>query len=132
MLNVLINVHDNINTDKYTILILLNFKKAFDTLCHSTLLKKLEHHEIRDKAIKLLKSFLTNRMQYVACQELRTNVTINKFGVHQGSNLEPLLFQTYVNHLHLPNALPSLPRLTADDTCLIIQAASPTIIQKKN
>ena len=80
---------------------------------------KLEHYGIRGIALKLLKSILTNRSQFVADQNLRTNDEVNRFGVPQGSNLGPLLFLIYINDI--PDALFSKPRLFADDTCLVIQ-----------
>ena len=69
-------------------------------------------------------------MQYIACQKLRTNVTINKFGVPlDSSNLESLLFLIYIDDL--PNALRSLPRLFADDKCSVMQSSSPLIMEEK-
>ena len=90
------------------------------------LLNTLEHYGIRGIALKLLKSFLTNRSQFVADQNLRTNDAVNRFGVPQGSILGPLLFLIYINDI--PNALFSKPRLFADDTCLVIQAPNPSLL----
>ena len=94
---------------------------------HSILLNNLEHYGIRGIAPKLLKSFLTNRSQFVADQNLRTNDAVNRFGVPQGSNLGPLLFLIYINDI--PNALFSNPRLFADDTCLVIQASNLLLLE---
>ena len=96
-------------------------------MCHCILLSKLEHYGIRGIDLKLLKSFLTNRSQFVADQNSRTNDAVNRFGVPQGSNLGPLLFLIYINDI--PNALFSKPRLFADDTCLVIQASNPSLLQ---
>ena len=130
ILDVLTNAYDNIESNDYTAIVLSDFKKAFDTVCHSILLNKLEHYGIRGIALKLLKSFLinrSNRSQFVADQNLRTNDAVNRFGVPQGSNLGPLLFLIYINYI--PNALFSKPRLFADDTCLVIQAPNPSLLE---
>ena len=92
-------------------------------MCHSILLNKLEHYGIRGIALKLLKSFLTNRSQFVADQTSRSDNAVNRFGVLQG----PLLFLVYINDI--PNALFSKPRLFADDTCLVIQAPYPSLLE---
>ena len=110
-------------------LILLDFKKAFDTVYHPLLLHKLEHCVIRGIAYKLITSFLSNRYQYVAHQNFRSKLCINHFGVPQGSTLGPLLFLIFVNDL--PNALSSTPCLFADDTCLVIHATNPIILSGK-
>ena len=128
ILDVLTNAYDNIESNDYTAVVLLDFKKTFNTVCHSILLNKLEHYEIRGIALKLLKSFLTNRSHFVADQNLRTNDAVSRFGVPQGSNLGPLLFLIYINDI--PNALFSKPRLFADDTCLVIQASNPSSLEK--
>ena len=59
VLDVLTSTCDQINNEQYTGLILLDFKKAFDTVCHTKLLHKLEHYGIRGEVP--FDSFLFNR-----------------------------------------------------------------------
>ena len=118
---------DQINNEQYTGLILLDFKKAFDTVCHRKLLHKLEHYGIRGEALKLQHSFLSNRQQFVSFQNLSSKTLTNNYGVPQGSNLGPLLFLIYINDI--PNALNSIPRLFDDDTCLVIHSANPDLLR---
>ena len=129
ILNVLTTAYEHLNNNEYTGLILLDFKKAFDTVSHSILLYKLEHYGIRGVANKLLKSFLSDRSQFVSHHNSSSDILINKFGVPQGSNLGPLLFLICINDI--PNDLNSNPRLFADDTCLNINAVIPSILSEK-
>ena len=109
----------------------MDFKKAFDTVKHSILIKKLEHYGICGVTLDLLTSFLTNRKQYVAHKDNFSDVAINRFGVPQGSNLRPLLFLIYINDIS--NAQNSTPRLFADDACIIIhQSNQPALTEKTN
>ena len=87
ILDVLTVAYDNINNNLYTGLILLDFKKAFDTIDHPLFLYKHEHHGIRDIAYKLISSFLSSRCQYVAHQNFRSKLAINHFGVPHASTL---------------------------------------------
>ena len=66
--DVLTSLYDNINDENYTALLLLDLKKAFDTVNHKTLLTKLEHYGIRGPTLDLFASFLTNRYQYVSLE----------------------------------------------------------------
>ena len=126
ILDVLTADYDNVNNNLYTGLILLDFKKAFDTVYNSLLLHKLEHCCITGIAHNLIKSFLSNRYQYESHQNFHSKLLINHFGVPQGSTIGPLLLLIYVNDL--PNALSSTPRLFADDTCLVIHATNSIIL----
>ena len=58
---------------------------------------------------------------------MQSEIVTNRFGVPQSSNLGPLLFLKYINDI-LSNALNLTTRLFADDTCLVIYAANPSIL----
>ena len=45
--------------------IFIDLKKAFDTVNHSVLLRKLEHYGIRENSLHWFTSYLSNRKQYV-------------------------------------------------------------------
>ena len=95
-------------------------KKRFDTVCHNKLLYKLQHYGIRGVAHNLLSSYLQNRKQYVSINGIASTEHVIEYGVPQGSTLGPLLFLLYINDVS--NCLSTVPRLFADDTCLILKA----------
>ena len=57
ILNVLTASYDQINDNNFICAILLHFQKAFDTVCHTSLLGKLKQYGIRGIAHKLMNSF---------------------------------------------------------------------------
>ena len=125
----LTTAYEHINNNEYTGLLLLDLKKAFDTVAHSILLYKLQHYGIRGVASELLKSFLSNHFRFVSHHNSSSDILINKFGVPQGNNLGPLLFLIYINDIM--SALNSNPRLFADNTCLNINAVTPSLLSIK-
>ena len=104
----------------------MNFRKAFDTVSHKILLKKLFHYGIRGSAHSLIESYLTERKQYVSISNCASTNPI-RIDVPQGSILGPLLYLIYVNDLC--NAITCKPRLFADDTCLILRNLSPSDLE---
>ena len=98
----------------------VRYKKAFDTVNFDILLYKLDYYGIRGPCYKLLNSYLNNRKQYDCLSGYKSSLVDIECGVPQGSVLGPLLFILYVSDMR--NALQTIPRLFADDTCLFLTA----------
>ena len=111
--------------DKHVALgVFIDLKKAFDTVDHDILLRKLEHYGIRGVALELLRSYLTSRFQYVSYGGFDSDKGIIKCGVPQGSVLGPLFFLIYVNDM--VRACKELELvLFADDTNIFARARNP-------
>ena len=112
-------MYNNINSNQYIGLVLLDFKKAFDTISHSVLLHKLQHYGVRSSWLDFLQFYLDQRKQFVFIVNASSQIASISFGVPQASTLGPLLFLIYINNLPNANTVNCIPRLFVDDTCLI-------------
>lgn len=95
----------------------LDVSKAFDTVSHSILLKKLSAIGFRGPFLLLLESFLSDRSQMVSVNGVHSSKIFLKSGVPQGSILSPLLFNIYVNDM-----------CTAVSDCILYQYADDTLL----
>ena len=97
----------------------LGFSKAFDTVNHAILLKKMERYGIRGLPLQLFASYLTNRQQYV-----KTGNTVSS-----EQTVGPVLFLIYINDL--PNCSNTLTfRIFADDTNVFASASDLKVLEK--
>ena len=120
-------VYDDLlnNADKkyYSCCLFLDLSKAFDTVDHNTLLRKMSHQfGIRGLANKFVESYLSNRFQYVRINNTRSKQAKINYGVPQGSNLGLLLFLMYINDL--PKSTCFNTTLFADHTYLSLSSSS--------
>ena len=78
----------------------VDLSKAFDTICHSSVLNKLPSFGICGKELMWFTDYLFNRTQVVHCNGFSSEVVPISFGVPQGSIIGPLLFLLQFNNVH--------------------------------
>jgi hypothetical protein len=98
--------------------------KAFGTIDHKILFDKLTYYGIRGLALDWVKSYFSNRLQFVQFNNYCSNANNIRCGVPQGSILGPLFFLIYINDIiHVSKILDFV--LFADDTNIFFSHKSP-------
>ena len=92
----------NKETNKSTLLLCTDLSAAYDTVDHELLLKKLDHYGIRGPANDIMRSYLTNRRQYVKLDTFNSTIlNTPPCSVVQGGKLSGLLYNIYINEVPL-------------------------------
>ena len=91
----------NLDHGKQTDVLLLDFSKAFDTVPHKCLLKKLDHYWIHGQLIKWIESWLFGKTQTVVVNGSQSYPVTVTSGVPRGTLLGPLMFLLYINDIGL-------------------------------
>lgn len=105
--------------------------KAFDTVDHNILLKKLFCYGFKDQAFDWLQSYLTGRKQTVLLNNtLSDSLDEKSFGVPQGSVLGSLFFLLFINDINV--ALnKAYFHLYADDTIIILSHNDLDVLKRQ-
>ena len=101
----------------------MDFSKAFDLIDHQILYDRLHIYGFTSTAITLLKSYLSNRTQYVDLDGMISEtVSLMEVGCPQGSCLGPILYIMYTADLSNLNS-PAHRIFFADDTCMLMEGS---------
>lgn len=123
MLKVFDDIGIVLDNGKPVILVLLDYSKAFDTISHKIMCRKLrQNFNFSNHATALIESYLRGRMQAVYSNGMFSTLIPISSGVPQGSILGPILFSLYINDL--PNVLKYCKiHLFADDVQLYFDSS---------
>ena len=120
IISLLERINEVITSDKHMIEVFLYFRKAYNTVNHSILLKKLYKYGVCGHILNWFKSYSTDRQQFVSVNNNHSSKKFIPCGIPQGLVLRSLLFLIYINNL--ANASEKLfAILFADDTSVFME-----------
>ncbi|KAM3961990.1 uncharacterized protein ACR2FA_003881 [Aphomia sociella] len=113
LLRITEDVREGMENSKLTILVLIDFSNAFNTVDHDILLALLSYLGISSPAIDWFATYLRGRRQAVRIDQNLSDWYDLDAGVPQGGILSPLLFSLFINFI--TKALKCSYHLYADD-----------------
>ena len=93
------DIRESFIRDEYVIAVFLDIEKAFDSVWHHGLLRKIYEHGLRGHLPLFLKSFLANRKIKVRIGATYSKSASLACGVAQGSVVSPTLFSLMINDI---------------------------------
>jgi hypothetical protein len=122
------NIIQGLEKKEFVAGIFVDLEKAFDCVNRDILLLKLYNYGLRGVANDLIRSYMSNRKQFVSLKSEKGDISselINlEFGVPQGSILGPLLFILYINDANV-SCIGTQSVFYADDTSIICKRRTP-------
>lgn len=101
--------------------VFIDFSKAFDVIDHKILFKKLRRYGFTLEAVELIKTYLSNREQYVEISGMLSDkVKLSDIGCPQGSCLGPLFYLIYTADM-VGLFGSDIGIMFADDTTILIK-----------
>ena len=85
-------VYQNWNDKQFAICTFVDFSRAFDTIDHQILLRKLKMYGFDNQSVAFMSSYLNSRSQYTIVNECKSRCSKVTYGIAQGSMLGPLIY----------------------------------------
>lgn len=107
--------------------VFIDLRKAFNSVDHDLLIKKLESYGFKNNELNWFKSYLSDRKQVVSVGKEISDYCLIMSGAPQGSILGPLSFVLFINYL--PEVLTKCQILMyADNTVTYFSASNSQVI----
>lgn len=114
----------------YTAVLFLDLKKAFDSVDHRIIMRKLQKMGLAANELSLISTYLGNRRQLVKMGAYRSTLrNAISIAVPQGSKLGPILFNFSINDIHDLELNGEIQQF-ADDTLVKYKATSLDELQR--
>jgi hypothetical protein len=106
-------------------ILFLDFVKAFDSVDHIILFRKLKDYGIAGNLYRWFSDYLHNRIEHVVVEGAASSWSPVTSGIPQGSIMGPMLFLLFINDL--PDVIPEFTStgLYGDDTKLYREIGTP-------
>ena len=127
IINLTEQLFKDLKSKNHILSVFLDLRKAFDTVNHLRLLRKLEEIGIRGVSLDFFRNYLENCQQFVRLNGTNSSPKPISICVPQGSILGPNLFLIYIKDL--PDISSNLNfTLSADDTTVTLSGESLSLL----
>lgn len=123
------DIREGLDTKKYTGLVALDGKQAFDKTWHTGILCKIGRIPELKKFLHILRTYLSNRQFFVANRHSKSSTRKIEASVAQGGLLSPMLFSLYMNDIPQTNQVKLA--IYADDITFYTTDKNPVIVSSR-